>query len=218
VRIFEAGAAEDLSAKHPDRAAVKFVALAYARLLMQQKDRAVAAAEKALAVSQIVKVRFLAARVFVEVGDTARAKKMTASLASELQAEPQALAKIIEGNAALKSGDARQAIKTLTEANTLLDTWIGRFDLGRAYLAANALLPADSEFDRCIKRRGEAMSLFLDEEPTFGYFPSVYYYQGRAREAMQTEGFAASFKNYVSIRGKSTEDPLLPEVRRRAGY
>jgi eukaryotic-like serine/threonine-protein kinase len=217
VRIFEAGAAEDLSAKHPDRAAVKFVALAYARLLMQQKDRAVAAAEKALAVSQIVKVRFLAARVFVEVGDTARAKKTTASLASELQAEPQALAKIIEGNAALKSGDARQAIKTLTEANTLLDTWIGRFDLGRAYLAANALLQADSEFDRCFKRRGEALSLFLDEEPTFGFLPSLYYYQGRTREELKTEKFAESYRTYLSIRGKAGEDPLLGEVRRRAG-
>ena len=66
---------------------------------------------------------------------------------------------------ALKNGDARQAIKLLTEANTLLDTWIGHFDLGRAYLEADAFPQADSEFDRCIKRRGEALSLFLDEEP-----------------------------------------------------
>ena len=71
----------------------------------------------------------------------------------------------------LKSGDSRQAIKVLTEANALLDTWIGHFDLGRAYLEAGLFAQADSEFDRCIKRRGEALSLFLDEEPTYGYFP-----------------------------------------------
>ena len=105
----------------------------------------------------------------------------------------------------------------LTEANALLDTWIGHFDLGRAYLEAGAFTQADSEFDRCIKRRGEALSLFLDEEPTYGYFPPVYYYQGRVREALKSAGFAESYRAYLDIRGKSTEDPLLAEVRQRAG-
>ena len=103
-------------------------------------------------------------------------------LVSELQAEPQAYGKILEGDIALRNGDARQAIKVLIEANGLLDTWIGHFVLGRAYLEAGAFIQADSEFDRCVKRRGEALSLFLDEDPTFGYFPPVYYYQGRVRE------------------------------------
>ena len=61
------------------------------------------------------------------------------------------------------------------------------------------------------------MSLFLDGEPTYGYFPTVYYYQGRVREELKTEGFAASYRTYLSIRGKASDDPLLPEVRRRAG-
>ena len=112
-------------------------------------------------------------------------------------AEPQAYAKIIEGEAALKSGDARQAIKSLTEANALLDTWIGHYDLGRAYLAAGAFTQADSEFDRCLTRRGEALSLFLDEEPTFGLFPPVYYYQGRVREALKNTNFADSYRVYL---------------------
>jgi len=72
---------------------------------------------------------------------------------------------------------------------------------------------ADSEFDRCIKRRGEALSLFLDLS-TYGYFPPVYYYQGRAREGLKTAGFADSYKKYLSIRGAAGEDPLLPEARR----
>jgi hypothetical protein len=52
-------------------------------------------------------------------------------------------------------------VRALTEANTILSTWFGHYDLGRAYLALNAFPQADSEFDRCLKRRGEAMSLFL---------------------------------------------------------
>jgi tetratricopeptide (TPR) repeat protein len=164
-----------------------------------------------------VKIRFLAARVFVEAGAAERARTLATGLGAELQAEPQAYAKIVEGQAALKNGDARQAIKTLTEANAILDTWMGHFDLGRAYLEAGAFTQADSEFDRCITRRGETLALFLDEEPTYGYLPPVYYYQGRVREGLNNAGFADSYRAYLTIRGRSTEDALLPEVRRRAG-
>ena len=103
------------------------------------------------------------------------------------------------------------------EANGLLDTWIGHFDLGRPYLEAGAFPQADSELDRSIGRRGEALSLLADGEPTYGYFLPAYYYQGRVREGLNNAGFAESYRQYLSIRGKSKEDPLLPEVRRRAG-
>ena len=216
-RILEAGATADVRSKDPDRAANKFAALAYTQLLRQQRGAAIAAAENALANSKAVKIRFLAARVFVEAGEIARARSLIAGLASELQAEPQAYAKIVEGEVALKNKDPRQAIKVLIEANGLLDTWIGHFDLGRAYLEAGAFAQADSEFDRCLKRRGEALALFLDEEPTYGYLPPVYYYQGRVREGLNSAGFAESYRTYLTIRGKTGEDPLLPEVRQRAG-
>ena len=216
-RIFAEGAAADVTAKDLDRAANKFAALAYTQLLRRQPGAATAAAEKALANSDAVNIRFLAARVFVEAGSFDRALTLAASLGSELQAEPQAYAKIIEGLVALKKGDARQAIKVLSEANALLDTWIGHFDLGRAYLEAGAFTQADSEFDRCIRRRGETLALFLEEEPTYGYLPPVYYYQGRVREGLGSAGFAESYRAYLNIRGQSKEDALVPEVRRRAG-
>lgn len=216
VRILEQGAAEDLKAKASDRAAAKFASLAYAHLSRRQNASAAAAAEKALANSQAVKIRFLAARAFVEANQPVKARPLVSGLASEVQAEPQAHAKILEGITFLKAGDPRQAIKVLSEANALLDTWIGHFDLGRAYLEAGMFAQADSEFDRCIKRRGEALALFIDEEPTYSYLPAVYYYQGRTREGMQTDGFAESYVTYLNIRGKSNADPLLPEVHRRA--
>ena len=115
----------------------------------------------------------------------------------------------------MKSGNARAAIKTLIEANNLLDTWFGHFDLGRAYLAAGAFTQADSEFDRCIARRGEALSL-MDEGPTYGHFPLVYYYRGRVREQLGTARFADSYNEYLRIRAESQDDPLVPDVRRRA--
>jgi tetratricopeptide (TPR) repeat protein len=216
-RILEQGAAANQNAKNLDEMADKLATLAYIELRMQHKQQAIATAEKALGSGRSTKIRFLAAQIFVDAGEAAKARESAAELASGLSAEPQALAKIIEGESALKGGDAPQAIKALTEANNLLDTWVGRFELGRAYLEAGAFAEADSEFDRCIARRGEALALFLDEAPTYGYFPLVYYYQGRVREGLKSPGFAESYHTYLSIRGQAGEDPLLPEVRRRAG-
>jgi tetratricopeptide (TPR) repeat protein/tRNA A-37 threonylcarbamoyl transferase component Bud32 len=216
IRILQAGANADVMSGNTDRAAAKFAAVAQAQLLRQNRGAAIAAAVRALDSSTAVKIRFLAARVFVEAGDTDRARTLATGLASEFQGEPQAYAKIIEGELALKAGDPRLAITTLNEATALLDTWIGRFDLGRAYLEAGAFTQADSEFDRCLARRGEALALFLDEEPTYGIFPAVYYYQGRAREGLNTAGFANSYRAYLDIRGTSTDDPLLADIRRRA--
>jgi tetratricopeptide (TPR) repeat protein len=216
-QLLEKGAEADLKAKSPENATNKFAALAYAQLLRGQKAAAVSAAEKALANGQTLQVRFLAGRVFAEAGDTAQAKKMADSLAKETQAEPQAYGKIIEGKIALKQGDKNLAIKNITEANNLLDTWIGRFELGRAYLEAGQFTEADSEFDRCLKRRGEALELLMDNVVTYGYVPYVYYYQGRVRQGLKTPAFAESYRTFLSTRGQSTEDPLVPEVRKSLG-
>ncbi len=217
VRLLEQGAISDLTAQSKDAAAEKFAALAYTQLSMQHKVHAIADAEKALDNSQTVQVRFLAGRIFAESGEIAKAQQLAASLGAELQAEPLAYAKIIEGKSALEQGDSRQAIKAFTEADNLLDTWIGRLELGRAYLEAGLYVEADSEFDRCIKRRGEALELFMDNVPTYGYFPLVYYYQGRVREGLKTPAFAESYRTYLGIRSQAGEDPLLPEIRRRLG-
>ena len=216
-RILESGAAADLKAKRPENAANKDAALSRVHLLLGRKQAALAAAEKALANSQAMQVKFLAGRTFVEAGEAAKGEKLAATLAAEVQAEPQAYAKIIEGDAALSKGDARQAIKALTEANNLLDTWIGRFELGRAYLQAGLFVESDAEFEKCIKRRGEALEILLNNVPAYGYFPPVYYYQGRAREGMNSPGSRDSYRTYLSIREKAGEDPLLPEIRRRLG-
>jgi hypothetical protein len=134
-----------------------------------------------------------------------------------VQTEPQAYSKLVDGEIAMNSNDPKGAVKLFTDANGLLDTWIGRFDLGRAYLESGAFTEADSEFDRCLKRRGEALALFLDEVPTYGYFPAVYYYQGRVREGMKSSGYAESYKKYLSIRGSAAEDPFIADIHRRTG-
>jgi tetratricopeptide (TPR) repeat protein len=214
VRLFEEGVAADLAAKAPDRAALKLSSLAYVHLARGDRTAAAATARRALQRSTVAPIRFLSGRVFVEAGDLARAREIAKEFATSLGVENQAYGKIIEGNVALKSGDARRAIDLLTEANGVLDTWLGRFDLGRAYMQAKGFFQAEAEFDRCIQRRGEALAL-VQEDPTYGQLPMAYYYLGRVREELGTVSVADSYRKYLEIRGQSSQDPLLSEVRKR---
>jgi Flp pilus assembly protein TadD/predicted Ser/Thr protein kinase len=217
VRILTEGAAVDTTAKMPDNAARKYTALANIEELQGHSAAALAAVGKALADSQSTQVEFLAAAVDVDAGDVPKAQKLASALSAQTSAEPQAYGKIIQGLIAMKKKNAKEAVQQITAANALLDTWIGRFYLGRAELAAGAFAEANSQFDLCVKRRGEAIELFMDNVPTYAYFPLVYYYQGQAREGMKSAAFADSYKTYLSIRGQSSDDPLGPDIRRRIG-
>ena len=216
--ILQAGAMADVNNNNRERAAVKLAVLAHVQVYRDNGRAAAAAAEEALTHSRAVGIRLLAARAFVETGNTERAKGIANTLAMELEPEPQAYAKIVEGEIALKSGEARTAVTLFEDANKRFDTWIGHFDLGRAYLQIDgAETRADSEFDACLKRRGEAMALFLDEQPTYGFLPIVYYYQGQVREKIGTTGYRDSYKQYFTIRGNSTEDRPAREVLKKLG-
>jgi tetratricopeptide (TPR) repeat protein/predicted Ser/Thr protein kinase len=214
-KILEKGVDDDLAARNTAAAADKVLMLAYANLWRGDKRAAAAEVRRAIALRQSAKVRFLAARVLVEAEETVLARQIASGLGSEIHAEPQAYAQLILGEIELKSHNPNQAIRLFTEARNLLDTWIGHFDLGLAYLEAGAFGEADSEFDRCLKRRGEVLELFMDDMPTYSFLPAVYYYQGQDREGLKSNGFADSYRTYLSIRGQSKDDPLVAEIHRR---
>ena len=220
-RILGVGAADDVKSQDSERAAAKYAALGYARLQQRKTGPAVAAAEEALKASQAVKYQFLAARIFVEAGETARAGQISAGLGKHILAEPRAYGKIVDAAIARRGADLNKAMTLLMEANTLFDTWIGHFDLGRVLLDAaiaakdlGLFAQADSEFDKCFNRRGESLSMFLDEEPTAGYFPPLLYYRARARQGVSQDGASEAYAAYLVIRGNSKEDPLAQEARK----
>jgi serine/threonine protein kinase/predicted Zn-dependent protease len=217
-QLLEKGAAQNLAAANRDAAADKLIMLSYANLLRGEKAAAGAAAENALANSKSVKIRFLAARTFVEAGQLAKARDLAVSLSSEIQKSPHVYAKLILGEAALHEHDTNQAIELFNEAKERSDTWLGRFDLGRAYLEAGAFTEADAEFERCIQRRGEVLELFMDDVPTYSYLPPVYYYQGRDREGLKSPDFSTFYRTYLDIRGQSTQDPLVADIRKQLSH
>jgi tetratricopeptide (TPR) repeat protein/predicted Ser/Thr protein kinase len=214
-RILIQGATADAAGKMADNAARKYATLANIEQLQGNSQAALTYIGKALAGTPSIQIQFLASRVYVDAGDLPKAQKIATSLSAQSASEPQAYSKIILGMIALKRKDFKQAVDQITAANSLLDTWIGRFELGRADLEAGAFKEADAEFDQCVKRDGEAIELFMDNVPTYSYLPAVHYYQGRARQGMKSAGFADSYKSYLTIRGQSSDDPLVADIRKR---
>jgi serine/threonine protein kinase/tetratricopeptide (TPR) repeat protein len=219
VALFEAGIKADAAAGQPQLLAEKQVELGQA-LLSLSPDRqgsAIAAAEAALKATRNPETQFLAARVLVDAGQETRAREIGQLLSNNLGKEKQAYGKLIEGELAFRRGRFQEAIRVIVESQKLVDTWISRFDLGRVYLAAGAFTEADSEFDACIRRRGEVTALGLEADPTYGYFPPVYYYAGRAQQGIGSPDALESFRKFLAVRTRATKDPLVDDARKRAG-
>jgi tetratricopeptide (TPR) repeat protein len=215
IKILESGIAEDLSHKNPDGAAIKLAALSQVQLLAGDSRQGVSTAQRALSLSQELPIRFWAARADIAASQDAKAESIAGNLATGLEADPQAYAKLIEGEIQLQHGKPQQALKLFLDSRSVADTWMGRFDAGRAYVEAGAFAEAESELEVCLKRRGEATALFLDESPTYHLFPLVYYYLARAQEGLKSPAAADSFKTFLAIKQGPDRDPLVLDARRR---
>src|SRR5215471_13642224 len=213
--VLDKGIATDLANKDTDAAAIKLAMLAQAHLAAGHSPAARTAADKAVTGSMDMGVLFWASRVFIALGEESRALSLAKQLAGQFQGDPQAYAKLIEGEALLKRGKAREAVDAFQQSEKLADTWLGHFDSGLAYLEASAFTEADSEFELCLKRRGEAASAFLDEEPTFRLFPPVYYYLGRVQEGLKSPVAADSYKTFLAIKKKGDEAGLVKDAQKR---
>lgn len=213
--LLENGVTADLANSNPTIAANKFVTLAFVQLLRGQRAQALVAAERALSWSKEEGVLFAAARFYLQAAQETKARDLASKLAARFEPDPQAYAKLIEGEALLKRGSAREAVRLFQEAQKLADTWIGRFLLARAFLEAGAFTEASSELELCLKRRGEATAVFLDDIASYHYLPPVYYYLARAQEGLKSPGAAESYKTFLSIKEKADPDRLVEDARRR---
>jgi tetratricopeptide (TPR) repeat protein len=198
-------------------AAKELLMLAAAPLMTGQKPGALKAADEALAEYQQDEVAVEAARIFVQAGNDVKARALAAQLNTKLNRDFQAYAKVIEGEILREHGDAPGAIQAFRQAQTLADTWLGRFDLGRAYLAAGAAVLAHSEFSVCQSRRGEATALFLDEIPTYHYFPGTLYYLARVQEQLKSPTAAEAYRAFLALKSPESAEPMVVAVHRSLG-
>jgi tetratricopeptide (TPR) repeat protein len=188
---------------------------AEAKLVAGRASEAAASAKSALAHDNGAIFQFAAGRIYVEAGQYATVQGIVSQLSGRLDPDGQAYGKLLEGEMTLKRGEAKHAIALFLEAQRLSDTWIGRLDLGRAYIEAGAFAEADSELENCLKRRGEASAIYLDDVPTFRRLPPVYYYLGRAQEGLKSPAADESFKAFLAIKKNGDEAGLVKDAERR---
>ncbi len=215
--ILEKGVASDEAAKNADAAAIKLNYLAQLYLMEGDGKRAVAAAEKALTLSRDPVILYDSGHIAGETGQTGKALSLSSELTSKPSSDFRSYADLLLGESALKDGDATSALNKFQEAKRLADSWLAHFDLGRAYLAMGAFSEASSEFDICMKRRGEAAAIFLDDVPSYHLYAPVLYYQGLAHEGLKSADAAQYFKQFLAIKAKGAGDPLVAEARKRLG-
>ncbi|MGD8536387.1 MAG: protein kinase [Candidatus Aminicenantes bacterium] len=216
VKILEAGIDFDLKNGENYNATDKYIMLAQIYLIQGKNDLAEEAAERAVETNNQDEMLFSAALIYSEVSQDMKARVLSGELSKKTQPEPLAYAKLIGGELSRKRGELGNAVNLFHEANSLLDTWIGHFFLGQAYLQAEDFTQANSEFEMCLKRRGEAVSIFLNDLPSSRHLPPVYYYLGRTQEELGSDAASGSYQEFLKIKEKDDEsDPMVGDARSR---
>jgi len=212
--LLESGAAADVAQGNTSAAARKLTALAQARRLQGRSADAVRLVQQAMKTTNAFEVKVEAAVIYLELGMLKEVSAIADGLRMSLQPDPRAYAHVLDGFVLIARKQPAAAVNAFTEGQKIADTWLGRFGLGRAYLEATAYPEAQSAFDACLRRRGEATALFLDDVPTYHVFPQVHYYMGRVQQALRSAGAAASFKTFLAIK-QGGDDPLVADARTR---
>jgi tetratricopeptide (TPR) repeat protein len=191
--------------------------LAQAYLLQGEKAQAVEAADRAVKLCGLEEFLFAAAQIDLEAGREDRARAIAVELGKKVQDVHLAYARLLEGYLLLKRGNAADAVRLFDEAQGLVDTWLGRLALGRAYLEAGAFAEAAAELEKCEKRKGEALSVFLNDFPSARYLDALDYYMGRALEGQGKSAAAkGSYQRFLAVKAKADPgQPLVEDARMR---
>jgi eukaryotic-like serine/threonine-protein kinase len=213
--LLEAGIASDEDARAADPAAMKMVALSAVYEAQNKSALAVQHARRAIAVSRQPAILVPAAKAFVRAGLSSEAAAISRELDDTLQTQNRAYARIIDGNIAVADRRFAAAVDAFRAAIKLGDVWMARFDLGVAYVEAGHYAEGLAELDACIRRRGEAAAIFLDDVPSVRMLAPLAYWVGRAQEGTGQQAAAvASYKSFLAIRNDAA-DPLVEDAKRR---
>jgi tetratricopeptide (TPR) repeat protein len=196
-------------------AARKSIMLAELQFSLGQKELALEAIEEVVKKSDRLEIIFPAAQMYVQSGQEEKAKALAAKLSEIPEADFQAYSKLIQGDILLGKDDFEGAIRLYRESQNILNTWHGRFALGMAYLKNELYSQAVSEFGACLERKGEAVTMFLNDIPTARYLPQIYYFMGRAQEGMGSASASEFYREFLKIKEKGETDWMVEDVRRR---
>jgi hypothetical protein len=120
----------------------------------------------------------------------------------------------VRGAVSLKRGAASDAVVHLRGAVKLVDSWLARLALARAYVDAGSFPEALEELEKLEKRRGEGTDVFLDVVPSVRFLPVAIYFTGRAREGLRDPKSADAYRAFLALK-QTDEDPMVLDARRR---
>jgi len=209
IDILEKRISFDQRTERKDYMSDKWIALARAYLAQGNLGDAENAAIQAVVLGRGTSTMVPAARIHIAAGNYDQARKLIDQLNQSPYTEPRTYAKLIEGEIKLAEKDAADAVAIFLEAQAMLDTWLGRLLLGKAYLEIESYPEAHAEFEACLNRRGEATSIFFNDTATYNYFPQVYYYLGRAKEGLGSPTAKDSYQKFLNIKAKGSSVTLL---------
>jgi tetratricopeptide (TPR) repeat protein len=195
----------------------KSVSLANAYAQMGEAEKAIEALNSVSASTSLTHM-VSSALLYAELGEVEKAGQIAKVLAGKLQPEQRAYGLLIEGVLARLDQRNAEAIDVLQESLKKTDTWLGRLELGKAYLAGGANAEALSEFEACLERKGEATALFLDDIPTYHQVVDVYYWLGLSQQELGM--VAGAMKNYsflVDQKSDLDKSALTEDARSRLG-
>jgi tetratricopeptide (TPR) repeat protein/tRNA A-37 threonylcarbamoyl transferase component Bud32 len=227
--LLKTGIDADLAAKNTAGAASKYAALAEAYSAQHKAALAVSAAESALKLSQSESIVVPTARVYVAAGREKDARALADKLDARLRPRSRAYGKLIAGEIALRRGQVTEAVDAFRASQQFADNttivkgatkgyWLARLDLGIAYVLAGTeqSAAAFAEFETCLKRQGEAGSVFLDDVPTYRHIVPLWYWMARAQEGLNLKADAVSnYKKYLALRPAASGDPLAADAQKR---
>ena len=190
-----------------------------ALLMLGRVDEAADVARALVGSSNEESVLYPAGRVLVAAQQRVGVLEATTKLESLLQSQSSSYARLLQGEMALDEGDLPKAMTALREGWQVYDSWFAHFLLGRAYFEAERFPEALDELELCLRRKGEATDVFLNDSSTLRYFVPALYWIGRSREMVSgPEAAREAYAMYLDLRGNSPEnDPFAASALERIG-
>jgi tetratricopeptide (TPR) repeat protein len=215
-RRLEAGIAADRQDGNSIGESSKVVALVEAHVSAGRSRDAERAIAQALTFGSDDWILVPVARAYLVLNRVPDAQRIIAELSGRLQPESRAYGRLLEAEHALKRNQFRDAIAASQDARRHADLWLVRFVLGLSYFQAEHYAEALSEFEACLKRRGEASAIFFDDQPTFRYLATLPYWLGRSQEALgQRDAAVVRYREFLAPRDPDATDALVVDARQR---
>lgn len=159
---------------------------------------------------------YAAGTLMLRLGDQKELGAIISTLDERIDEEGRLYGKLLRGEQLLEQKKMREALDIFRDAQSLGDTWLGRYGLGRSYLFLNAFAEAQSELEACVKRRGEAAAVFLNDRPTMRVYSPVLYYVARCEEGLGVPSASGNYRRFIDLRGANSSDPLVRDAQERA--